>query len=102
MSFPLPIKSFMGVARDLDNLSLRKRRLEVLQMLEACIRGENNPGLKPWKGLEVALCHFGMCCCYVWKERGNQDGLYEQFREKLATLPIRYQYYPPWFERLHN
>ena len=92
----------MLAAKELDNTSLRKRRLEILQMVEASLRGECSPALMSWRGFEIALCHFGMCCCYVWRERGNQDALYAQFREKLKMLPKKKQYYPPWLERKDN
>jgi hypothetical protein len=57
-----------------------------------------------WKGFEIALCHYGLCCCYEWKLRGYKDNMYPQFLEKLKVLPIRRQYDPPWLGRedLHS
>lgn len=95
----LPLPSFMESAGCLDNQRLRKQRLDALQVLEACLSGvsQDEPSVvKMWRGYEAALCHFGMCCCYEWSQRGNVDNLYRQFLEKLPMIPVRRNYYPPW------
>ncbi len=103
----LPYRSFMESAGCLDDKTLKRQRIDILQLVESAMRNErliSDPVTKMWGGFEIALCHLGMCCCFHWKERGNADSFYDQFREKLLVLPLRKLYYPPWLgnDGLHN
>lgn len=69
----LPEPSYRLSLTYLDNLRLRKQRVEVKQILRA-IRGEttgwvNHPAAKMWKEYPGSLCEYGILSCQVWRSR---------------------------------
>ena len=69
----LPEVSYQLSLSYLDNLRLRKQRVEVKQILRA-IRGEtrgwaNHPAARMWRDYPGSLCVYGAMSCLVWKSR---------------------------------
>jgi len=106
----LPLPSFRGSARCLDNKRLGKQRLECKQILlcRGVSIGAHKPGKRGWRhhpavlmwaGHEVALLVYGIVVCREWIARGFQDQLCAEFTtayEKLRPT-IRANKYPEWF-----
>lgn len=93
----LPVASFLGSARILDNKRLGKQRVECKQILLALgvPVGKNRPGtsswrnhpaVRMWRGYEPALVVYSFSMCYVWKRRGFVDNLGAEFIRTFARI----------------
>ncbi len=103
----LPYKDYCKSAECLDMKRLGKQRVEVLQLLNALLSGENSrwinhPATKMWKGYENALIAYGIWICSEWVARGYKDTC----GEKITKLynPNKHCKNPPWLgdQRLHS
>lgn len=106
----LPLPSFRGSAKCLDNKRLGKQRVECKQVL-LCLGveiGEHKPGKAGWRhhpavlmwaGHEVALLVYAIVVCREWTSRGFQDRLEDEFVTAYGRLrpTIDVNRYPPWF-----
>lgn len=112
----LPLTTFRGSARCLDNKRLGKQRLECKQIL-LCLgvsvglhtpgkKGwRNHPAVLMWRDYELALTTYGIVVCQEWRRRGFNDNLGAEFAAVYSQLrpQTRHNKYPPWFfsRRLH-
>ncbi|NDD53743.1 cytoplasmic protein [bacterium] len=106
----LPLPSFKGSAKCLDNKRLGKQRVECKQIL-LCLDvpiGEHSPGKRGWQhhpavlmwaGHEVALLVYAIVVCREWTSRGFQDRLQNEFVTAYTRLrpTIDVNRYPTWF-----
>jgi hypothetical protein len=106
----LPVPSFKGSARCLDNKRLGKQRVECKQIL-LCLGvpvGEHQPGKRGWQhhpavlmwaGHETALLVYGIVVCREWTSRGFKDRLHDEFVTVYNRLrpAVTVNRYPPWF-----
>lgn len=106
----LPLPSFRGSARCLDDKRLGKQRLECKQILlchgipiGAHVPGKrgwrNHPAVLMWAGHEVALLVYGIVVCREWISRGFHDQLEGEFVTAYSRLrpTISANRYPEWF-----
>lgn len=92
----LPVPSFRRSAEALDTKRLGKQRVECKQILRALgvpIDGKvtrsgwrNHPAVRMWSGYEYALLTYAITVCKVWRARGYQDSLLEQFVEARNAM----------------
>ena len=90
----MPYPDFDKSAKSLDRQRLGKQRVEVIQLLNALLKGggwKNHPAAKMWAGFESALARYGVEICYEWQSRGYKDSCMEKIIElaapNSATLP---------------
>jgi hypothetical protein len=85
----LPYEEFERSAQVLDRLRLGKQRVEVIQLLRACLENsgwKNHPATKMWKNYESGLVEYGLIICQEWQKRGYKDSCLKKI------MDIQYQY----------
>lgn len=106
----LPLPSFKGSAKCLDNKRLGKQRVECKQIL-LCLgvdvgqhrpgkRGwRNHPAVLMWSAHETALTVYAIVMCREWILRGFNDSLLPEFEAAYRRLrpTIAHNRYPAWF-----
>ena len=105
----LPVASYLGSARALDNKRLGKQRVECKQILLALgvpigphkpgtSSWRNHPAVRMWRGYEPALLVYAFGMCYTWRRRGFTDNLGVEFERAFAKIaPRTIVPKPPWF-----
>lgn len=94
----MPLPNVWKSARCLDNKRLGKQRVECKQILLALgvdvgphrgnerSRWRNHPAVRMWAGYELQLAEYAEIMCCVWRKRGFQDTLRDQFISTCREL----------------
>lgn len=95
----LPYPDFVQSARCLDYRRLGKQRVEVLQLLNALLKGggwKNHPAAKMWRGHEGSLAVYGNEICWEWIRRGFKDTVRKKIEAFLIPFLFNPTKVPPW------
>lgn len=97
----LPYRSFESSAKVLDHESLRRQRVEALQIMEAVVTGKTfrkHPVTRMWRGYAFALLSYQRAICDEWVGRGYSDSCLARTEELFMQLgdEARLPRVPPW------